>query len=439
MKQFYLILANSFVAMIASLTLWFALIYYVYLQTHSVFVTSMLAGAYLVATASTGIWFGSLIDHHHKKQVMLGGSIGSLISFLIATGIYALLPSTTWQQVSNPWLWIWIVTVLVGVIAGNIRGIALPTLVTLFVPKEGRDKANGLSGMVNGVGYMVTSVISGFLVAKTGMWGALGGGVGLTALTIVHLLFQSFPEHRIVHLSGSKPKIDMKNTLHVIRGIPGLLPLILFSTCNNFLGGVFMSLMDAYGLSMMSVQNWGTMWGVLGISFVFGGMAIHKFGLGKSPVASLMKANLAIWIFSALFTVVPSIWTLAIGGFLYMAVFPYIEAAEQTIFQNLVPHSHQGRVFGFAQTVEQSASPITSFLIGPITQFVVIPFMTTGWGATHWGSVWGVGEARGMALVFTTAGVLGMIVTFLAWRSRYYRTLHHNYHQVVVANNHKAE
>jgi len=125
--------------------------------------------------------------------------------------------------------------------------------------------------------------------------------------------------------------------------------------------------------------------------------------------------------------VVPSIWVLGIGGFLYLAVVPYIEAAEQTIFQNLVPHSHQGRVFGFAQTVEQSASPVTSFFIGPLTQFVVIPFMTTGWGALHWGPVWGVGPARGMALVFTVAGFLGITVTILAWRSRFFARLFHQY------------
>ena len=34
-----------------------------------------------------------------------------------------------------------------------------------------------------------------------------------------------------------------------------------------------------------------------------------------------------------------------------------------------------------SQSVEQAASPLTAFLIGPFTQFVAIPFMTTGAGA----------------------------------------------------------
>ena len=83
----------------------------------------------------------------------------------------------------------------------------------------------------------------------------------------------------------------------------------------------------------------------------------------------------------------------------------------------------QGRVFGFAQSMEQAASPLTAFLIGPFTQFIVIPFMTDGAGAASIGSWFGTGPSRGIALVFTVAGVLGVLVTILALRSRYYREL----------------
>jgi DHA3 family multidrug efflux protein-like MFS transporter len=89
----------------------------------------------------------------------------------------------------------------------------------------------------------------------------------------------------------------------------------------------------------------------------------------------------------------------------------------------VVPPERQGRVFGFAQSVEQSASPLTAFLIGPITEFIFIPFMTVGFGAELIGGWFGTGPARGMALVFTIAGVIGLIVTIIAFRSKYYRQL----------------
>ncbi len=80
-------------------------------------------------------------------------------------------------------------------------------------------------------------------------------------------------------------------------------------------------------------------------------------------------------------------------------------------------------MFGFAQSVEQAASPLTAFLIGPYTQFVVIPFMTDGQGARSIGGWFGTGPERGIALVFTVAGLIGVLVTILALNSRPYKQL----------------
>src|SRR5690606_35010925 len=111
------------------------------------------------------------------------------------------------------------------------------------------------------------------------------------------------------------------------------------------------------------------------------------------------------------------------GCLVWMLLGPYAEAAEHTTLQKVVPLERQGRVFGFAQSMEQAASPLTAFVIGPLTQFLVIPFMTDGAGANMIGDWFGTGPDRGIALVFTVAGLLGLMVTILAFNSRYYRQL----------------
>ena len=63
--------------------------------------------------------------------------------------------------------------------------------------------------------------------------------------------------------------------------MPGLFGLILFAAFNNLLGGVFMSLMDAYGLSLMSVEAWGILFGVISLGFIVGGLVVSKRGLGR--------------------------------------------------------------------------------------------------------------------------------------------------------------
>ena len=113
-----------------------------------------------------------------------------------------------------------------------------------------------------------------------------------------------------------------------------------------------MSLMDAYGLSLVSVQVWGFMWGFLSTAFIVGGLFIAKKGLGKNPLKSLFIANIIIWSISTVFTIQPSIVLLMIGMFIYLAVVPFIEASEHTIIQKVVSADRQGRVFGIAQSIE---------------------------------------------------------------------------------------
>jgi len=429
MTPFRHLLANNLVANVTNFTVWFAVTFWIFLETRSVFATGLIAGMYLVLTAGLAFWLGSLVDHHRKKRVMMASSAVSAAFY--AAGLILLLTAgePAMRDVGSPVLWTFVSLVMLGVIAGNIRSIALPTLVTLLVPEDRRDRANGLVGMVTGIGFLTTSVISGFLVARTGMEGTLTFALVLTSAAFVHLRFVAVDEPRPqaeANADGTpgRRRVDLRGTLKVVGAVPGLFALILFATFNNFLGGIFMALMDAYGLSMMRVEHWGLMWGAVSTGFILAGMVIAKTGLGKSPLRTLMIVNLIAWSGAAVFTIQPWIWLLFAGTFLWMFLGPFAEAAEHTTLQKVVPFERQGRVFGFAQSVEQAASPLTAFLIGPLTQFLVIPFMSEGGaGAAAIGDWFGTGPARGIALVFTVAGLVGIVATTIAFNSPQYRRL----------------
>lgn len=424
MRAFHLVLANTLVQNLVNLTVWFALIMWAFLETRSVFVTGVIGGLYLVLGASLAIWFGSLVDHHRKRQVMLASSAGSFLLYAAALAGLLAVPSTELVRVDGPALWLFMTVAMLGVIIGNLRLIALPTLVTALIAPEARDKANGKVGIVSGIGFLLTSGISGFLVAWDGMRGTLVLALAGTLLAFAHLLTVTLDEPRPERTAAEgRSRIDLAGTIAVIRAVPGLGALIAFATLNNLLGGVFMALMDGYGLSLMSVEAWGLLWAAASSAFILAGVIIARAGLGANPLRTLMLVNLAVWLVAALFSIQSSILLLALGSTLWLLLGPFAEAAEQTTLQQVVPFERQGRVFGFAQSVEQSAAPLTAFLIGPLTQFMAIPFMTTGAGAEWIGAWYGTGPERGMALVFTLTGVLGMVLTLLAWGSPAYRVL----------------
>lgn len=222
-------------------------------------------------------------------------------------------------------------------------------------------------------------------------------------------------------------RTDIRGTLAVLRAVPGLLALIGFSSLNNLLSGVYTVLLDPYGLSLMSVQAWGIVGAILSGAVIVAGLAIARWGLGRNPLFTLFVANTGLWVVSCLMAIQPSV-ALFVGALvLYGGLSPVIEAAEQTILQKVVPHERQGRAFGFAHSVEAAAAPLTTLLVGPLTEFTSIPFMTTGGGVRLIGGWFGTGQDRGIGLVFTVTGIIGLAVTLIAMKTKPYRLLSDRY------------
>lgn len=437
-KVFYHLLGNTLVAAVTNAFVWFALTFWVFLETKSVLATSLIAGTFAVANMLGAFFFGQFVDRHKKHTAMLVSSIASLFAYSLGAVFLFSVPDDSFQTVASVELWVLIVTLMLGSVAGNLRMIALSTAVT-YLFEEGRDKANGMIGATGGISFTLTSILSGLAIGFYDMKVAILCAIAGTLVALIHLLLIDLNEPAKVKPVNENGD-PLHDTLHpgaviaIISTIPGLFGLIFFTTFNNFLGGVFMALMDAYGLSLVSVETWGLMFAFLSLGFIFGSSYIAKYGLGETPLRTLLFINIITWTTCIFFTIQPSVILLGIGMLIWMTLVPFIEATEHTIVQRIVPYEKQGRVFGFAQSVESAATPITAFLIGPIAQFIFIPFMTTGAGVTLIGDWFGTGADRGIALVFTIAGTIGLMVTLFAFRSKSYRLLSKSYKETPAAS-----
>ncbi|WP_307854271.1 MFS transporter [Nocardioides palaemonis] len=421
-RAFRQVLGNTLVANVTSSYLWFALTFWAYLETRSVMATAIIGGGYMLFTAVFGTFFGTLVDHHRKKQVMVTSSTITLVAYAAAGGLWLLLGEDRLADWGNAWFWLFTAVILVGGVVESLRNIALSTTVTLLVPEDGRDKANGLVGTVQGIAFMITSVFSGLSVGLLGMGWTVAVAVALTGLSLLHLLPIVIPEVAPDPEAGGS-RFDVRGAVAAIVAVPGLVALIAFSTFNNLVGGVYMALMDPYGLELFSVEAWGLVLGVTGLGFVVGGGLVARFGLGANPVRTLLLVNLGVAVLGMTFTVREWAWLYVVGIFVFMAIIPAAESAEQTILQRVVPFRTQGRVFGFAQSVEVAASPVSAFLIGPIAEFALIPHMESERGRDSWRWLVGDGDARGIALVFMLAGAITFVTVLLALASRPYRRL----------------
>jgi DHA3 family multidrug efflux protein-like MFS transporter len=278
-------------------------------------------------------------------------------------------------------------------------------------------------GTVQGLVFIVTSVFSGLAIGIVGMGWTLAIAIVATFVALVHLLFVRIPEERPVAEGGRPPAIDLRGSIAAVRAVQGLFALILFTTFNNLIGGAYIALMDPYGLTLFPVEAWGVVLAVASTGFIIGGIVIARWGLGSNPIRTMLLVVVAMGLLGALFTI-REWWPLyAIGIWLYMTLIPAVEAAEQTVIQKVVPFRRQGRVFGLAQTFEAAAAPITAFLIAPIAEFWIIPYMESDGGQATWGWLLGDGDARGIALIFLFSGLTLVVLALLAFGTRAYRTL----------------
>ena len=191
MVIFKRLLWNALLSGVMGYFLWFALTFWVYLETHSVIATSVIGGAFAVFSAVFGMFFGTFVDHHRKHTAMvrrLGQSRWLLYGLAIvqyslvvdrasAATCTAFTSGSSWRS-SSP----------ARSSATCARSPCRPR-VTLLVPEEttviGR---TGMVGTVMGVSFTITSVLSGLVVGRLGMGWALRDRRGVTALAVLHLL-----------------------------------------------------------------------------------------------------------------------------------------------------------------------------------------------------------------------------------------------------------
>jgi DHA3 family multidrug efflux protein-like MFS transporter len=184
-----------------------------------------------------------------------------------------------------------------------------------------------------------------------------------------------------------------------------------------------MALMDPYGLTLFDAQTWGFALAFASTGFLIGGGLVAKFGLGAKPMRTLLLVVIAMGLLGSVF-MLREWWPLyVIGMWVYMALVPPAEAAEQTIIQKVVRYDRQGRVFGVAAAMEAAAAPVTAFLIAPIAEFLIIPYMRTDAGQQRWGWLLGEGDARGIALICLFAGLIMVVAGTLAFFTKSYRKL----------------
>ena len=115
-RIFNLILGNSLVASVTNFFIWFALVFWVFLQTNSLIASSLIGGFFALANMVTALQFGHIVDHNRKHAVITRSSIGSMLAYSIGAIIYFTTDPSVFTSIGSWQLGLLVVVLMSGTI-----------------------------------------------------------------------------------------------------------------------------------------------------------------------------------------------------------------------------------------------------------------------------------------------------------------------------------
>ena len=410
MQIFTIIWFGQVISLIGSQLSNFALGVWVYQRTGSVTQFALISLFTSLPMILISPIAGTLVDQFPRRWMMVFSDLGAGI----ATGVIAILLAA-----GDLTIWHIYIGATISSCFSAFQWPAYTSATTLLVPPQHLPRANGMLQIGEAAGRLVAPMLGGVLLLILEIDGILFIDFATFIVAFSILLLVPFPKQYIDrHRAEKTPWFkEVSYGLVYILKRRGLFALLLFFAVNNFLVGIVQMLITPLVLSFASATDLGTIMTVGGVGM-----------LASSVLASTVKTPqhliLSIFIFMLLggicitcagfYQFVPA---LALIAFLFFFGLPIINSSSQVIFQRKVPSSVQGRVFATIGAIANASQPFAYTVAGPLADKIFEPLMSpTGLLAGSIGKIIGVGQGRGIGLMFIVMGVLTVLATVIAYQ-----------------------
>ncbi len=348
---------------------------------------------------------GVVVDRWDRRLVMLLSDSGAGLGTLLIVILLALGHLNVWH--------IYLAVTLSAAFSA-FQWPAYSAATTLLVPPKDYARASGMVDIGYGLSQLVAPAAAGALMLVGGLKPVviLDFATFLFAVSILSAV--RFPQPK-PSADGQAARGSLRHEMlygwSYIIARPGLLTLLLFFTIFNFLTGVLIALAVPMMLAFASSATIGIMMSVGAVAGLAGSVMMSVWGGPRRRVHGVLGFTLLLGVGCILVGLRPSV--LPVTGALLLMFFCLtpINACSQSIWQSKVAPDIQGRVFSVRSALAFAALPLAYLTAGPLADYVFEPLLKPeGALAGSIGRIIGVGEGRGIALIFILMGVLVMLM-----------------------------
>lgn len=407
MRTFLTVWFGQLISIVGSGLTQFGLALWIFGETRSVTSLATVVLAASLPAIIVGPFAGSVVDRFDRRMVMIAADTVTGISAAVMAALFLTDTIQFWQ-----------ILVMVGIssIANAFQEPAWLASVPLLVPKEQLSRANGMTHANQALGFVMTPVLAGILIATIGIGGILLIDFVTFVVAVVALLIVRIPRPETPGERDQPESLwaDTADGLRYLRRRTGLLLFMVLAALLNFLLGFTNILLFPLLLSFTSETVAGTVLSVIGVAMLLGSIVASswkgptrriRFVLATIATGGVFLATVG-WRESAMWI---AVW---MGAMLLLV--PLINTTSQTLWQLKVALDYQGRVFATRRVAATIAMPVSYLLAGPLADGVFEPLLAEGGGlAGSVGQIIGTGPGRGIGLMYIVMGI-GIVVTSLS-------------------------
>lgn len=406
MQAFTVYAVGQLISLIGSSLTGFALTVWLYQKTGSVTPLAINAVCLTLPGILIAPIAGSLVDRWDRRVVIIVSDTAAAITTFTLFWLLTNEQLLTWH--------IYLAAVITS-LSTAFQQPAFTASIPLLVPKEHLGRANGVITGANALAQIIAPVVAGFLLITIELRGVMLIDFVTYLASLIALSLVRFPKPEKSdgneHNKGSIWREAAYGWAYITTR-PGLLRLMLFFACTNFVSGLITILVTPLILSTASPTVLGTIMTVGGFGMLAGALTMGIWGGPQKRVVGIFGGMFVIGLCIIAIGLPPSILLYTVAGFIFFFCLPIMDGSTQALFQTKVAADVQGRFFALSGMIATAARPIANLVAGPLADNVYEPLMRSDGvlGVTLIGNILGTGTGRGIGLLFINIGILTLVL-----------------------------
>lgn len=405
-RAFYAIILGQMVSTVGSGMTRFGLGIWVFAETGDAAAYSTLLFFAVLPLGLGSLFAGPLVARLNCKHVMIAANaVASLSTLVVALLFFA----------DALELWHLYIALFINGVANAFILPALDSSIPLMVSKEQLGRAAGLTQLVQALETILAPALAGLLVGSVGLGAIFAVDFVTFGASLLALVLSAVPQPQ---RSAARKSLwaEFAFGVNYIRERPAFLYLMGFVTLTMFLlPGIGYALVTPLVLTFSTEQAAGLVVSGFGVGSFIGGIALTVWGGPQRRMNGMLGAMVIAGIGTMLVGLRESELLMAFGFVVVGACFIFMVGLNRVIWQVKAAPDVLGRVFSLRVALGVGAQSLGVLIAGPLAETVFEPLLMDGGAlAGNVGTVIGVGDGRGMALMFVLVGIALVVVAVVS-------------------------